>query len=668
MELKKYSLQKISAKSYPETIPDESKLQIAYRDELNSAQYEAAAAIHGTFLIIAGAGTGKTRTLVYRVARLIELGYHPSSILLLTFTRKAANEMMNRAAILLDKRCESIQGGTFHSFAYATLRKYSKSLGLESGFTILDQGDSEDTVNLVRNRAKIVPKDKRFPTKVTLFKIFSLHVNTGRAIDVIVDEDYPHFSMYTEEMKQLQSLYTSYKRQNNLLDYDDLLVYMRNFLCTQSPALSNLLSGIQFVMVDEYQDTNYLQSEIVKGLAARNNNIMVVGDDSQSIYSFRGANFQNIMRFPEMFPNTKVITLEENFRSTQYILNFANRINDSAVQKYEKLLFTRKTGGELPLIIACTTENMESKFIIDRILQLREEGVSLANIAVLFRSSFYSFDLEIELAKANIPFIKVGGMKFVESAHIKDITAFLRILVNPTDTISWYRVLLLHEGIGPKSAEKVLDLITSGAIHLRHNPEGYPLGKQGERLYPLFKLLHGCFVKGGSPTEIVQVVLEYYMPIFQTAYDDFNKRKKDLDTFLTISWNYKELASFVADLAIEPPVDSVIDIGEESKDDEKLTLSTIHSAKGLEWHSVFLIHANDGFLPFTRSFSNLDSLEEERRLLYVAVTRAKQNLHISYPMNIFDREAGTTLSRPSRFLNGITSDLADGYLLEEEYF
>src|SRR3989339_401217 len=524
---KKYTLKRLGDSQVSKRVIDENKFQINYQNALNPAQFEAASALDGAYLIIAGAGTGKTRTLVYRVARLVELGYDPKSILLLTFTRKAANEMMNRAAVLLDNRCSKILGGTFHSFANLTLRKYYKALNLDSSFTILDQGDSEDVINLIRSQVEFITKEKRFPNKQTLNKVFSLSVNTGKPVEEIIDESYPHF------LDQL------------------------------------------------------------------NKNIMVVGDDSQSIYSFRGANFKNIIEFPILFPDTKIIKLEENYRSVQPVLDFTNKIIEGAVEKYEKHLYTRRTGGDLPFIVAASTENLQSKFIVDKILDLREEGVPLKDIAVLFRSSFFSFDLEIELNKAN------------------------------------------------------LDSQTS----FRYN----------DTIAKLFQLLYQLHTKQALPSEKAQLVVDYYYPIFNEKYDDFNKRKKDLDIFLNITENYKSLDSLLADMAIEPIIDSVIDIEATDKEEEYVTLSTIHSAKGLEWHSVFIIHAVEGFFPSSRSVENLDTLEEERRLMYVASTRAKQNLFVTYPMNIFDREAGTTLSKPSRFISEMNKDLAQGWLLDEDF-
>lgn len=663
---KKYVLKKTGAPVEKPAV-DESRFQINYRNELNPAQYEAASAVDGAYLVIAGAGSGKTRTLVYRVARLTELGYDPQSILLLTFTRKAAKEMMDRASILLDNRCSKVNGGTFHSFANITLRKYAKAINLDPGFTILDQGDSEDVINLIRAQLNLAKLKKRFPNKQTIFKVFSLAVNTEKKIEIILEEEYPHYAEYTDIFLEMKKIYDGYKRKNNLLDYDDLLLYLRTFLLDFGPAAKSMLSKINFVMVDEYQDTNKIQSDIIKGLVQLRNNIMVVGDDSQSIYSFRGANFKNIMDFPTLFSNVKIITLEENYRSSQEILDFSNYIIERAIEKFPKHLFSRKSGGELPGIISAANENMQSRFIVERILDLREEGVPLNDIAVLFRSSYFSFDLEIELNKANIPFIKFGGMKFIEAAHVKDMLAFLRIAVNPADYVSWYRVLLLHEGIGPKKAQMIMDDVAAGKLSIKREPEKSVDPKFGDKLFNLFKTLHEIHTKHQLPADKAELVFQYYEPIFRENYDDFNKRKKDIEMFLNIAENYRSMDSFLSDMALDPPQDSVVDIEATDKEKEYLTLSTIHSAKGLEWHTVFIIHALEGFFPSSQSFQSVDSLEEERRLMYVASTRAKNYLYVSYPMQIFDRQSGITFAKPSRFIEGISDNLADEWLLEENF-
>ncbi len=662
---KKYRLKKIE-KTGSQIKIDEARFSINYREELNDSQFEAASAVNGAYLVIAGAGTGKTRTLVYRVSRLIEMGYDPKSILLLTFTRKSAREMMDRATKLLDNRCSKINGGTFHSFANLTLRKYGKAIGLNPNFTILDQGDSEDVINLIRGKMDVAKLKKRFPNKKTLLKVISLSINTSRTVNNIIADDYPHFIEQIEKALEIKTKYIQYKSSNSLLDYDDLLLYLLKLLTSKGDVANQLLSSINFIMVDEYQDTNKLQADIVKALATFNSNVMVVGDDSQSIYSFRGADFKNIMNFPTLFNDVKLIKLEENYRSTKEILNLANHLLEFAVEKYPKELHTNISDGELPAIISAANDNMQSRFIVERILELREEGVPISDIAVLFRSAYHSFNLEVELNKASIPFVKIGGLKFIETAHIKDALAFVRIAMNPKDLISWYRILLLHEGIGPKRAQLIMeeisnmDFLSSDFLKLKEE-------KLFAKVIPLFKLISSLLDdRYKLPYDKLVLIYEYYDALFEAKYDDFNKRRKDLEALNNIASNYDNTTTFLADMVLEPPRDSVSDVDVEDNDDEQLTISTIHSAKGLEWHSVFIMHAMDGFFPSTQSFDKQATIEEERRLMYVAVTRAKRNLFISYPTNIFDRYNGYTIAMPSRFIANVPETLAEEWIIEED--
>lgn len=649
-----------------ENVPTHKSFLIDYENVLNPAQYQAVSSIEGEYLLIAGAGTGKTRTLVYRVARLIELGIEPKSILLLTFTRKAAQEMMSRASLLLDARCSKINGGTFHSFANITLRKYAKVLDFDPSFTILDQGDAEDIINLIRAELKLNQSDKRFPKKETIYKVFSLSVNTEKSIESIIHSDYPHFKDHIQSLLLIFEKFNQYKIKNNLLDYDDLLIQLNRFLEMDNDSSKQFLNSIKFVMVDEYQDTNHIQARIVKNLSKLNHNVMVVGDDSQSIYSFRGADISNILDFPKVFNNAEIIKLEENYRSTQSILDFTNYIIKQSFYKFDKSLYTKKNAGDLPVIIAAKNENMQSRFIVEQILELRESGIELNDIAILFRSSYFAFDLELELAKANIPFVKFGGIKFIDTAHVKDILAFLRISANNKDFVSWFRVLLLHEGIGPKKAQSIMNDVTSLQLNVKVHPEKLNNKHINDKIHTLLNLLHTISIKNYSPSEKIQIILTYYTPIFQAKYDDYNKRKKDLDILVSIAERYRSTESFLTDMVLEPPRDSVMDVDGESKEDEILTLSTIHSAKGLEWNSVFIIHALEGFFPSAQAFDNDEQLEEERRLMYVASTRAKQNLYISYPNYVFDRFSGVSFSKPSRFISDIQQNLVENWIISEE--
>ena len=638
-------------------------LSIRYSDELNAAQLAAVEQTEGPILVIAGAGTGKTRTLVYRVARMIESGIRPDNILLTTFTRKAAAEMLRRAAILVGSRAEQVEGGTFHSFANLTLRRYAKLLGYQNNFTILDQGDAEDVINFLRGQMGLDAKNRRFPRKRTLGSIISASINRVIPVREFVEEAYSHFRREIEEIEGLARTYRDYKAGHNLMDYDDLLVNMALLLDRHEDIRKHLADKHRYIMVDEYQDTNKLQHEIVRLLGEKHKNVMVVGDDSQSIYSFRGANFRNIMDFPKAFPGTEIVKLEENYRSSQPILDFTNEILRRAVEKYEKHLYTRRTGGQTPMIVATGSDQLQSEFIVQMILELREQGTELSDIAVLFRSSFLSFDLEIELNKVNIPYIKMGGFKFIEAAHVKDLVAYLRVVHNPQDVVSWNRILLLLEGVGPRTSQNVIDLISSGELRL--NEESAENAPGNERLGSLFRFLSLIGSEEIPVPEKVERLIEYYRPIMQGKYDDYSKREKDIEVFAEIADRYRSLNSFLADMALEPPTDSVVGL-EAGEDDEKLALSTIHSAKGLEWDTVFILTALDGRFPSFWAAEDLNDMEEERRLMYVAATRAKNRLILSYPLNLYDREMGMTLTKPSRFIADIPDEIADRFVLEDE--
>lgn len=638
--------------------------KINYENELNPAQYDAVMHNQGAALVIAGAGTGKTRTLVYRMARLVEDGVKPESILLLTFTRKSAKEMMRRGAILLDGRCEAVSGGTFHSFALTVLKRYANTIGYDNSFNVLDQTDIEDTINLLRTRMKLDKSKRRFPKKNTLQTIFSLTVNKKQTIEEVVLENYPYFEEHIDGIEKLFLDYQKYKKNYNIMDYDDLLINLLKVINEKREVKDALNKKYKYVMVDEYQDTNALQHEIVLGLAGKYENVLAVGDDAQSIYSFRGAEYDNIIQFPKLFEECKIYKIEENYRSTQPILDVTNKIIDDAQIKYEKELYTRNPGEEKPWIVTCEDEKQQSEFIAQKILDLRENGVELEDIAVLFRSGFLSFDLEIELNKSGIPYRKFGGMKFVETAHIKDMMSFFKIIYNPKDAVSWHRALLLLEGVGPRSAEKMIDYIQKGNFSLKSPKLNFePRGKK--KINDLFDFLGDLNMKRMSIGDKASLVSEYYLPILKGKYDDWQKRRKDIDMFIQISERYNGLEEFLNDMALEPPTESMVDIEEEDNQEEYITLSTIHSAKGLEWRVVFVIWALDGRFPSTKAADNLDQLEEERRLFYVACTRARDELIISYPTRIFDRESGIVLSKPSRFLDGITDELADKYIIED---
>ena len=641
------------------------KLSIDYAAALNAQQLAAVTAGEGPSLVIAGAGSGKTRTLVYRVAYLIDSGIDPSHILLLTFTRKSSQEMLERAGELIGVRSERVRGGTFHSVANMLLRRYGRSIGLEPGFTILDRGDAEDLIALVRAQLGLNEKDKRFPRKGTIAEMFSKSENTLRPLAEIVVEEFDHFSDHLDALEQLQRGYQASKRQRQLVDYDDLLVLLRRLVMEDEGIRRTVSSLYRYILVDEYQDTNRLQADVVRHLAFTHQNVMVVGDDAQSIYAFRGATFKNIMEFPTLFPGTTIYKLEENYRSTQPILNLANTIIEEAKEKYSKHLFTRKLDGPLPVLVEAAGENAQSRFIAQKILELREEGVPLGEMAVLFRSSFHSFDLEIELSRHGLPFVKRGGVKFIETAHVKDLLAHMRVVANPLDAVSWHRVLMLIEGVGPKKAQDVMAALVKSPNPYRALSE--MTGRSGKGLKDLALTLESLAGAGDlRPAEQVGHIYEYYLPILKEHYDDYPKRTRDLDHLQTIAEGYQAVETFLSDLALEPPDGNAARAEAPDRDDERLVLSTIHSAKGLEWQCVFVIWIVDGRFPSVYSFREDEGLEEERRLFYVSVTRAKRHLYLTYPINVFDRGSGMVLSKPSRFLDPVSPALLDQLVLVEE--
>ncbi len=648
-------------------VPRESSFSIPYEDVLNPSQYEAVATLKGSLLVIAGAGSGKTRTLTYRVARLVEEGIAPESILLLTFTRKASMEMLRRAATLLDGRCEKVAGGTFHSFANLTLRRYAQKLEFDAGFNILDRADAEDAINLLRTRLRLHVKGRRFPRKRAIANIFSKAVNKVVPIEDVILEDYPHFSDEAAELLILHENYRTYKKKHFLMDYDDLLVYLEALLESDRDVRERLSLTYRYIMVDEYQDTNKIQANIVRLLAAKHGNVMVVGDDSQSIYSFRGADFSNIMGFPQTFPDTKIITLEENYRSTQPILNVANLIIDRAQEKYTKVLFTRKKEGVPPALVTAEDEVMQSQFIVQRISELRDEGVPLSEIAVLFRASYHAFDLEIELNRRNIPFVKVGGFKFTETAHIKDLLAHMKILVNPYDSVNWHRVLLLLESIGPAAADEIFRAVAGSGKGIGALAAIKPKPRYAHAFEGFRQTIEELQRDRLTVAEVGARLMRYYQPILERNFDDYPKRAKDLEHLLTIMQRYMSLEEFLSDMALEPPNASVDNVLAPDYNDDFVILSTIHSAKGLEWHTVFIISAAEGRFPAAYAARSDEEMEEELRLMYVAATRAKENLYFTYPLEILDRGAGLILSRPSQFIDGIAEEILEPWSLVTDH-
>ncbi|MCF8335876.1 MAG: ATP-dependent helicase [Bacteroidales bacterium] len=628
--------------------------RIDYAGQLNAAQLTAVTTTEGPLLVIAGAGSGKTRVIVYRVSYLLENHVDPGKILLLTFTRKAAHEMLNRVGQLLkDTRAGKVVGGTFHSFAVHVLRKYAGLLNLPNNFTIIDTGDSEDTIDLIRTELKFNRKDKKFPRKKRLQKIISGSRNRNMTISDFVEKFYTGLIDYVKDIELIYNGYTRYKEMSNIFDFDDLMEFLRNSLRDKPRFRKRLQEDFGYIMVDEFQDTNVVQKEIVDLLGMKHQNIMVVGDDSQSIYAFRGANYENILRFPQQFPHCKVVKIEKNYRSSKKILEFTNNIIDHSVIGYRKKLYSDIESYNLPTIKRFYDEEEEAAFVVSKILELREQNVPLNEMAVLNRADWHNRYIQTELNKRGIPYVVVGGFKFNERMHIKDMIAYLRIVLNPHDSVAWHRVLKLLPGIGKVTAGKIVrEVRKGGEIELDKF--------MGKKFFIQLRQLRDVLNRAGDDNlyvnERLQILKDYYAPILESKEPDYQSRLLDIDVLIDLAKKYDTIDRFLSDFALEPPSRSLsgetaplIDESEESP----MTISTVHSAKGLEWNTVIIPHALDGLFPSIRA-KDLEEMEEERRLFYVACSRAKERLFITFPGVLYSYNAVFTY--PSRFLAEIEKD------------
>ncbi|MEN8142009.1 MAG: ATP-dependent helicase [Thermodesulfobacteriota bacterium] len=626
------------------------------RSDLNEAQLEAATCTGVPVLVIAGAGTGKTRTLVYRMAYLMEQGVAADNILLLTFTRKAAQEMVDRAGLLINDPGQRITGGTFHSMANVLLRKYGHHLGYQPNFNILDRSDSEGIINLIKSSLELGGSGKRFPSKRVICNLFSRSVNKCADLETVIEDQYSHLYENRADLERILDNYRKFKMEHGLMDYDDLLVNLRRVMSDFEQVREEVSGRFKHILVDEYQDTNPIQAEIVRLTASGHDNIMVVGDDSQSIYSFRGADFRNIMDFPKTFPDTRIVRLEENYRSTQAILTVTNAIIDKAEEKYTKKLFSSIEGGDKPILYGAWDETNQARWVAERIVELQEGGTPLSEVAVLFRSGFHSYKLEMELTNRQIVFEKRGGLKLTESAHIKDVLSFMRVVNNPSDNLSWNRILLLLEKVGPKTARKMLD-----AIRVTEDPfavlAGFPAGKSWQKgLRDLLELLNKISKPGVEPVAIFDQIMDYYRDIFERIYhDDFPTRSRDLEQMRLLVAGYKDLQSLIDDTVLDPPVPDESS-GRSVGEAERLILSTIHSAKGLEWDNVFVINMAMGRFPSCQPFMRQE-WEEERRMFYVAATRARRNLFLTYPREVLSADRQMQVGGMSPFLAEISPSL-----------
>jgi DNA helicase-2/ATP-dependent DNA helicase PcrA len=628
-------------------------------DSLNAEQARAATFGDAPLLVIAGAGTGKTRTLIHRVAHLIERGVAPERILLLTFTRRAAGEMLSRAERLVGSAGARVHGGTFHSVGHRLLRQFGAAAGLPAGFTIMDQGDAEDLMQLSRGALGFAKSAKRFPKKETLHYLYSRHVNTELPIDELLHRELPHFLEYEEQIVALFADYTLRKQERNLVDYDDLLLFWATML-EASPELAARIAGLyDHVLVDEYQDTNLLQARVLRGMCSGHRRLTVVGDDAQSIYSFRGAHFRNILEFPKQFPGATLVTLAQNYRSTQPILTLSNTLISRAEERFTKDLWTTRDGGEQPWLVTAKDEAQQTRFVVDRVLQLHEGGMPLREMAVLFRAGYMSADLEIELTNRKIPFEKWGGLKFLEAAHVKDVLAFLRVSDNPRDEVSWYRILMLMPGIGDSTARAMMASMQERSW----DPDAFthllapPRAREAHRaLATLLRQLRGVGAAedgGARVASDIAAIRALYDAVLREKYDRPEARLADLDQLRTIAAGYPGRGAFLAALALDPPSSTQDLAGGTESESDALVLSTVHSAKGKEWKAVFLIWVVDGWFPAARAVEDPDELEEERRLMYVALTRAKDELAVVYPMQVYGSRRGAdySIDQLSRFLD-----------------
>ena len=665
---KKEEIQKIKRLKYLSTEIDnyprpknlfneKKKYKIDYQNELNNEQLIATVLIDKPLLVIAGAGSGKTRVIVHKVAYLIENGISPNKILLLTFTRKSANEMLDRVKILLgDKLVGGVIGGTFHSFSNYILRKYHKTLNISPNFTINDAQDSADILSLIKDELFPDKKGKIFPKKRTLQDIVSKSKNMQKDIKYVVEKYFRNHIECIDEIIKIEKGFQEYKKRHNIFDYDDLMDVLRDELKHNSIFRESIQKNIKYVLVDEYQDTNNVQREIIELIVGSGKGITVVGDDSQSIYSFRGANYENILRFSESFPNCECVKIEENYRSGQEILEFTNEIIKNSQIGFKKKLTTKKCVGSKPIIKNFSDETQEAVYVADKILELRKKDLDYSNFAVLTRAGWHSNVIQIEFSKRSIPYVVFGGIKFSERKHIKDIIAFLKIVLNSIDAVAWHRVLKLIGGVGKVRATEIIETIKENRGQIVFDKFSsrsfYKTLSQYEKFYQEID-------KNTPPSELIKNIMNFYEGLLkQIDTDNYKIRLEDISTFILISNKYSDLEKFLSDFALEPTSNKYQDsVQQDDMKEKPVIISTIHSAKGLEWNTVFIPYALDGIIPSRKSINSLEDVEEERRLFYVATSRAKENLFITMPAYVSSWDAVFTL--PSRFIKEIEKSCYD---------
>jgi len=667
--------------------PRSTSIHLDYAAELNEQQLAAVTAEPGPLLVIAGAGSGKTRTLTYRVAYLLENGIDPRNILLLTFTNRAAREMLGRVANLLPVDASELWGGTFHSVGNRILRRHGSALGYSSGFTIMDREDQKDLIDTVVANAGIDPKEIRFPKGDVLAEIFSFVVNTEKPLEELLVEKFPYFLPLLDKIQDVHERYEKKKKATNSMDFDDLLEKTLSMFQEHERIAEVYRRQFQFILVDEYQDTNKIQADLVDLLARDHRNVMVVGDDAQSIYSWRGANFQNILEFPKRYPDGQVFKIEMNYRSVPEILEVANAAIAANVQQFRKhLSSTRESKALKPALVALNDGAEQAQFVAQRILELRDENVDLNDIAVLYRAHYHAVELQLELSRRGIPYQITSGIRFFEQAHIKDVTAFIRFVANPRDEVAFKRMVKLLPGIGNRTAENLWQAWAAGVVAADVDrgsekesqaagvsASGYSFGEPLQAMNVSAKskkmwtqLAHTLdeIAPGGQPNPPSEMIAS----IVEAIYDDYAKvnftnyelRREDLDQLAVFARQFKDVHEFLSQLALISNVDAEA-TSVQGADKEAVNLSTVHQAKGFEFHTVFVIWLTDGMFPSSRSLDTRDALEEERRLFYVAITRARDELYLTYPQMRLSGGYGDVFQRPSRFLQEIPNELLEDW-------
>jgi len=642
-----------------------SHFLLDYEKELNPQQLAVVkAAAGGPMLVIAGAGSGKTRVVTYRVAYLIEAGVEPSGILLVTFTNKAAGEMLHRVQILVPGKMGvsgKVWGGTFHHIGNRILRRHASLLGYHPNFTILDREDAKSLMEACIADLKINPKGSRFPKGGVLEDLVGLSVNTRRPLDELIFERYPFFYEFLDDIRAVAEHYRKRKKELNAMDFDDLLFYWEALLREHPELRARYGEQFQHILVDEYQDTNRLQADIVDLLGERHGNVMVVGDDSQSIYSFRGANFANILTFPERYPQARIFKLEVNYRSTPQILDLANAsIIHNRVQ-FPKELQTVRPAGSMPSLVPAQDIMDQAAFVAEKVMEVRDGGIPLSQIAILYRAHYHSMELQMELTRRGIPFEVRSGLRFFEQAHIKDVSAYLKIISNPLDELAWKRVLRLYPRIGKATADKIWRTISSGiwdpkaAADAQEVLQKIPAGsRETWRSFSRTLAKLQSPKMASDPAAMIELVMkEGYEAYLQSRYPNYESRADDLRQLAAFASRYSSCQDFLSELALLASMEGETTSLRGGDGDGMLTLSSVHQAKGLEWSVVFVIWLAEGRFPSIRSLaeSGGEGEEEERRLFYVAVTRARDELYLCYPRFAADRGGREMIQRPSRFIS-----------------